>query len=420
MKNNIPKRIIKFMKKLKENGFEAYLVGGCVRDFFLNKEPNDYDVATNASVEDILKIFKKFHILNKKNIKHNTVFVMFYDMLIEVTSYRCIEEYTISGDLMMRDITINAMAYDGEFIDPLNGKMDIENKVIRACDLDSFAEDPIRLLRAIRFASTLGFEIEEKTKELIKQHYSSLTKIGKQRIGLELFRIFKGDYIYNVMMEYWEVFCLIIPELSSTIKYDKNNKEIDLTLYEKLVKAINNIKEDYVTRLAVLILESVNCSYFMYEKKSERMVLERYNICKDFLIKFNFDVKDREEILFLIENIDKRISYRKDIIKLIARTPEGSVNLVMRLIDFKLALNRKIKNYDRVINIIEEIKNEQHFILKDLNVGMRELCGFQLDKVRAKKLQYMILDLVIDGKVENKKKKILKYIKENLINLAFQ
>ena len=147
MKNYIPKRILDIINCLKANGFEAYLVGGCVRDFLLNKTPKDFDISTNATVEEMLEVFKEHHIINNNGLKHATVSLRYQDDTIEVTSYRNENDYSIYGDLKKRDLTINAIAYDGEFIDPFDGIKDIKNKIIKVCENDSFTcSNVIRLL----------------------------------------------------------------------------------------------------------------------------------------------------------------------------------------------------------------------------------------------------------------------------------
>lgn len=413
MRESIPDRISLFLNRLKEHGFEAYLVGGSVRDYILGKKPTDYDISTNATVEDILRVFKNYHILNKHRVKHNTVFIKRHEEQVDVTAFRCEEDYTINGDLRMRDFTINALAYGDDFIDPLNGREDIENKIIRACDFDMFLEDPLRMLRGIRFASTLGFEIEEETKKIIKTNYSLLSKVGVQRIMTELCLILNGDYVSNVMNEYWEVFCYLIPELNSTIKYNENLDEVEFFLYRLLVKKISEVKKDYILRTAILILYAVNCHYFLNEKNSPKVISDRCDICIKILDKLCFDVSDKKEIIYLIENLDKRIFDDDDVRKLITRTPCGKKESIYRLLDFKIALNRKIANYDKIIDIVNRLKAKS-FDINRLAVTMADITGFALGKSKTNILLLKILDLVFDGKLQNNKKVILKYIKKNL------
>jgi tRNA nucleotidyltransferase (CCA-adding enzyme) len=224
MKNVIPKRILDILNQLKSSGFDAYLVGGCVRDFLLNKTPKDYDISTNATVSEMLEVFKNFHVINNNGLKHNTVSVYYMGDVIEVTSYKNKNDYSIYGDLYNRDLTINAIAYDNGFIDPLGGINDIKNKIIRVCNENSFKDDYLRILRTLRFASKLNFDIVDDTKHLIKENYKGLEGISKERINNELCQILEGDNVLNILFEYKEVFSFIIPSLTNTIDFDQKNK----------------------------------------------------------------------------------------------------------------------------------------------------------------------------------------------------
>lgn len=420
MLGSIPERILPFLNRLKEKGFSAYLVGGCVRDFILGKEPNDYDITTNATVEEIIRVFNSYHILNKHRVKHNTVYVKKHGEQVDITAFRCEEDYTISGDLKMRDFTINAIAYDQDFIDPLNGLNDIKNKVIKACDLEMFLEDPLRILRAIRFASKLGFTIEEDTRNLIKTNYIKLSKINIQRINKELSLALEGEHITNIMMEFWDVFCFLIPELNSTIKYNEQLEELDFFLYKQLAKRIGEVPRDYILRTAILILTAVNCHYFKYQEQTKSMVIERYNICSEILKKFNYEVTVRDEILFLIKNLDSKLYTREDVVKILSKSPSGSLESCFRLIEFKKALNRKVSNYEYLLECINGITEKEIFGISKLKLTVPDLMGFQIDIITAEKIRYEMIDLILENKLINDKKQMLKYIKKNLIQQYIQ
>ncbi len=201
---HFPKLII---NKLKEYGFDAYIVGGCVRDELLHKKPDDYDITTNAKPEDIKRIFKK---TIDTGIKHGTITVLFYDGNIkktfEVTTFRIDGEYDdsrhpkivkfvneLKEDLLRRDFTINAMAYsdDTGLVDEFNGVKDLKNKVVRAVGnpYERFTEDALRLLRAVRFSAKLGFEIENDTEKAIIKLAKGLSNVSKERVEVELTKI---------------------------------------------------------------------------------------------------------------------------------------------------------------------------------------------------------------------------------------
>ena len=203
----IPKEVSFIISGLKKKGFEAYIVGGCVRDLLRKVEPEDWDVATNARPEEIGKIFLRSFADNK----FGTVTVLTESKNpklkeIEITPYRIDEKYTdkrhpdeirwaktIEEDLARRDFTINALAMTSELkiIDPFEGQKDLENKIIRAVGKaeDRFNEDALRMIRAIRFATILGFKIEPKTAQAIKKNSFWLQAISKERIRDEFLKI---------------------------------------------------------------------------------------------------------------------------------------------------------------------------------------------------------------------------------------
>jgi len=187
----IPKEVKNIIEKLKKAGFEAYIVGGCVRDFLMDKEPNDWDVTTNAKPEEIQKVFPdSFYENNFLTVTARTGSEKIPE--IEITTYRLEAKYSdkrhpdqvkyaekLEDDLSRRDFTVNAIAIDLKIekfknlkiIDPFDGKKDLENKIIKTVGNpeDRFSEDALRMLRAVRLATTLGFSIEEKTKDAIKK-----------------------------------------------------------------------------------------------------------------------------------------------------------------------------------------------------------------------------------------------------------
>ena len=240
----IPENIIYVLDTLTAKGFEAYMVGGCVRDMIMGKIPSDFDITTNALPEDIIKCFPDKNCV-LSGMKHGTVAPIINHEAVEITTYRIDGEYKdsrhpeevyftkkIEEDLSRRDFTVNAMAMGKDFnvIDPFSGKSDIENKVIR-CVGDAekrFSEDALRIMRALRFSSTLGFSIEEETKKAILKLYPLLSNIAKERIFTELKKLITGKNAGKILAEYNDVFIFIMPRLSNLLedKYFKNAKRI--------------------------------------------------------------------------------------------------------------------------------------------------------------------------------------------------
>jgi len=256
---NIPKEISQITEVLENAGFEAYIVGGCVRDLLINKTPKDWDITTNAKPEDIKRLFENTFYNNdygtvgvvNENTKEESLKV------VEVTPYRLESEYSdarrpdyvefsdsIEHDLHRRDFTINAMARSvskRHLIDLYKGQEDLKKGIVRAVgDPDiRFGEDALRILRAIRISAELGFEIEEKTKNSIKKDAKMLEKIAKERIRDEFVRIIMSDRPMEAIELTRELGVLqfIAPELEEGIGIEQN-KAHAFTVWEHSLRAI--------------------------------------------------------------------------------------------------------------------------------------------------------------------------------------
>ena len=207
----IPKEVKNVIEKLQKAGFEAYIVGGCVRDFLLENEPKDWDVTTNAKPEEIQKVFPdSFYENNFLTVTARTGSKKPELAEIEITTYSSEAKYSdkrhpdqvkyakkLEDDLGRRDFTVNAMAMDEKkkIVDLFDGQKDLKNKIIRTVGNpeERFNEDALRMLRAVRFAATLNFEIEEKTAEAIKKNSIWLEAISKERIRDEFVKIIMAD-----------------------------------------------------------------------------------------------------------------------------------------------------------------------------------------------------------------------------------
>lgn len=278
----IPKEITTILKKLEKAGFEAYIVGGCVRDFLRDRDPNDWDVTTNAKPEDIQKLFPH----NFYNNKFGTVTVVNEKTKdeslknIEITTYRIDQGYSdkrhpdtilftpnLKEDLARRDFTINAMALkiknkelrikNYEIIDPFNGREDLENKIIRAVgDADKrFNEDALRMMRAVRFSSQLGFEIEKNTLDALKKNKDLLKVVSSERIRDEFSKIILSDRPYEGVELLRETGLLkyVIHEMEAGIGVGQNRHHI-YTIYEHSVLSLKHCPSKKLeVRLAALL-----------------------------------------------------------------------------------------------------------------------------------------------------------------------
>lgn len=263
---DLPKSAENILRRYKENGFSAYAVGGFVRDSLMGRECADIDIATSAFPEDTKRIFHDVKIIPTGE-KHGTLTLVADNRSVEVTTFRIESEYSdsrhpdsvcftesIRDDLSRRDFTVNAMALgiSGEIVDPFGGKRDIELRLIR-CVGDAeerFREDPLRILRALRFCSVLGFEPEKTTLEAALKTKDMLSKVSRERIFAELVKLLCGEYAGKVIEEHWEIISEVIPEISACHGFLQNTP---YHIYDVLVhtaKAVDGVPREPILRLA--------------------------------------------------------------------------------------------------------------------------------------------------------------------------
>lgn len=257
-KIELPRSVSFIISSLNDAGYEAYIVGGCVRDYLLGKQPKDWDITTSALPEDVKRVFAHTY---DTGIEHGTVTVLIDKVGYEVTTYRIDGEYKdnrhpesviftnkLTGDLARRDFTMNAIAYnDSEgFVDMFNGMEDLRMGIIRAVREPSerFREDALRMMRALRFSAQLGFEIEENTKRAICENASLIKNISMERIRDELIKLILSDNplnIYEVKAE--GLMDCFMPELSSTLENQRN----------EITACLEMTAADTVKRLSLLM-----------------------------------------------------------------------------------------------------------------------------------------------------------------------
>ncbi|MBO4950064.1 MAG: CCA tRNA nucleotidyltransferase [Clostridia bacterium] len=294
---NFPEYVAFTLDRLEEKGYSAYLVGGCVRDYIMGIEPHDFDVTTSASPEEIEECFSDVKTLDIGK-KHGTISIVFDKEVVEVTTYRIDGEYKdsrhpesvtftdrIEDDLARRDFTMNAIAYSPKrgFVDPFDGRGDIENNRIVCVGNPRvrFEEDALRILRALRFSSRLGFFVEENTKRAILEKKNLLLNIAFERVNSEFVGILDGNFSAGIIAEYIEVFRTLIPSLTS-VDYPSidNAKNYSLTVKlclffshfedsKELETLMKKMKFDNATVKTVTSVVSLFNDYFSKFKNSD-------------------------------------------------------------------------------------------------------------------------------------------------------
>lgn len=295
---HIPSQIEYMLRKLTSAGYEAYLVGGCVRDFLLSCEPNDYDITTSARPEETMAVFVGDRVI-PTGLKHGTVTVLYSGVSAEITTYRTETAYTdgrhpdrvefsrdISDDLCRRDFTVNAMAMglDGEIIDLYGGREDLEKKIIRAVGnpTERFTEDALRILRAFRFASKLGFGIENDTLDAAIKLSSRLSLVSRERIFVELEKLLTGVLagpILEIMLRGKVLDCIFeAPRINAAaISYiDSLPRRADIRLAALLLDDENAAAHVASLKTSSHFADSVNAAVGCnLPKKSDKPTLRR-------------------------------------------------------------------------------------------------------------------------------------------------
>lgn len=268
MKIKIPEQAKYIIKTISDAGYEAYVVGGCVRDSILGRTPEDWDITTSARPEQVKALFRR---TIDTGIRHGTVTVMVEKQSFEVTTYRIDGKYednrhpsevtftpSLEEDLKRRDFTINAMAYSEEagLVDLFDGLGDIERKLVRCVGnpRERFNEDALRIMRAIRFSAQLGYTIEKGTGEAIRELAPNLCNISAERIQVELVKLLTSDHPDNLRMAYdMGVTKVILPEFDVMMKTPQKHPHHRYNVGEHTLHSLLEVEPDKCLRLAMLL-----------------------------------------------------------------------------------------------------------------------------------------------------------------------
>lgn len=268
MKIQLPEKVNTIISTLHAHGYEAYAVGGCVRDSILGREPDDWDITTSATPLETKALFKRTF---DTGIEHGTITVLLDKDAFEVTTYRVDGKYedsrhpkevtftrSLKEDLLRRDFTINAMAYNDEegLVDIFGGISDLKNKTIRCVGNaeERFGEDALRILRAVRFAAQLGFEIEKETQKGIVKLAPTLANISAERIQVELVKMLVSPNPELLRKAYeLGITKVILPEFDEMMQTTQETLHHKYSVGEHTIKAIEMIRADKVLRLTMLL-----------------------------------------------------------------------------------------------------------------------------------------------------------------------
>lgn len=429
-KITIPAGAAEIISVLKSNGFDAYVVGGCVRDSLLGKTPKDWDICTSAKPDDVIRCLQNRRII-ETGLKHGTVTVVVDNDQYEVTTFRIDGKYSdnrrpdsvqyvsdVAEDLARRDFTMNAIAYndDDGLIDPFGGASDIENRTIscvRNPD-DRFREDALRIMRALRFASVYGFSIDEATTWAIHQNRDLLHHIAAERITAELSKLICGDGVLNVLLTFSDVMATIIPELGPCIGFNQNNKYHCYTVYDHIaVATANSMGNDLVVRMSLLLHDIGKPCCYTEDHNGGHFHghgVHSHKLAEKALSRLRFDNKTRDAILELVLYHDATIEPTpKTVRRWLHKIGEDQFFRLMsiRAADIKAhALGTQDSRLTRCYELCTLAATEctHCFSMKDLEINGREVMALGVPE--GKQVGFILntlLNLVINGDIPNNK-----------------
>lgn len=441
MKILLPDNVKEIIKNLTDNGFEAFIVGGCVRDSVLGLTPHDWDICTSAKPEEIKQCFKDYNTFDS-GIKHGTISIVIEKEVFEVTTYRIDGEYTdnrhpesvtftddITKDLGRRDFTINAMAYNEcqGLVDPFDGRTDLKNGLIRCVRKpdERFVEDALRIIRALRFASVYNFRIEEQTATSVHKNANLLLNIAVERISAEFNRLICGDGAEIILNDYRDVFAVIIPEIIPMFDFDQHTKHHNRDVWRHTTHSIASIEATPLLRITMLFHDlgkpkvckrdpDGTCHFKGHPKHSAIMaeeILRRLKYPKDFI----------EQCIKLIIYHDVRFNGSKRQLKHVMNAiGEKNVEFLLKVqhadimaqSDYKH--KEKLQTLDLACKVFKEILAEQScFTLKQLDINGYDLMNIGIkDGKEIGRILKLLLSFVIDEKIQNEKSALLKKAKE--------
>ena len=439
VQSNIPAGTHKILQTLNAAGHEAYLVGGCVRDFIRGVTPHDWDICTSALPEQVETCFPGHHII-ETGLKHGTVTIVDSGEPYEVTTYRTDGVYSdgrrpdkvqfvsnLTEDLSRRDFTINAIAMDaaGGLQDPFSGVADIASGIVKCVgDPDKrFKEDGLRVMRALRFASVFGFSIEEQTAISIHKNRNMLACVAAERINVELCKLLVGNGAGDILCKYVDVLCEFWPELGAMVGMEQHNPWHCYDVWNHTVAAVGNAPNNVVLRLAMLLHDVGKPKCFSLDDNGIGHFYGHpaisAELATDMLRRLKFDNDTSKQVVELVANHDAELMPRgKTIRRWLNKLGEERFK---QLLEVKRAdcmgqsqelVQERLKQLDEIKSKSDEIIAQgQCFSLRDLAVDGGDVvaAGVKPGPDVGVALN-TLMDRVIDGDIPNEREVLLNEI----------
>lgn len=425
---SVPEAVKRILDVLHQAGYPAYLVGGCVRDCLLEKTPHDWDICTDAPIGQIRPLFKeKGYSVAPTGLKHGTLTVIDGKRPYEITVFRkskntpSPQEDPLLEDLGLRDFTLNSIAWseNGGLIDPYHGSEDLAKGILRCAGSaqERMAEDPLRILRALRFSAHFGFEIDAGLQAVIHRDFPLLENVAVERITSELYRFMHApaNRIAALLRVYSDVFCFIMPELKPMLGFDQHNPHHVYDVWEHTLRAMEACKvDDVVLRFTVLFHDTGKPHVFTMDNQGIGHFYghgeESCRICARVMKRLRFDSKTASEVYTLVEVHDARVEVQpRSIRRWLNRIGLEQFERLLKMKRCDAAgqnpaywPERKAYVDSLEAGLKEVLAQDACFCMKDLAVKGSDLIalGYEKGAVLGKCLQ-RLLDEVIDEKLPN-------------------
>lgn len=439
---NIPKYVNTALDKIDGCGYEAFIVGGCIRDLLLHKTPSDYDITTSATPDEILRIFKDYKTIQVGK-QFGTIVVIQSEGSIEITTYRTEAEYldgrrpskisfsnSIEGDLSRRDFTINAMAYNKDVgvIDLFNGKEDLRKKLIRTVGnpSDRFNEDYLRILRGVRLATQLEFKIEIDTYKACEELSCFLKYISSERVCEELFKILLSNKPSNGirLLNNLGILKVIMPEIIDTVDFQQKNPNHDKDVFNHTLCVLDNTPQVLSVRLAALLhdigkphtltLDENGIGHFYGHDKLGVEITEK------ILTRLKCSNNLMDKVTNLIREHMTRHNEIKDkgLKRLINRVGEEDIFNLLELQKADTICSNDNGDIKTIIQQEEQIRDiledKEPYKKNQLEIDGTDIIdiGFQEGKLIGEILEFLLEEVLKDPKL-NEKEKLIELVKEN-------
>ena len=437
----LPGQVHMLFSRLEEAGFTAVLVGGCVRDLLMGRQPVDWDVAASALPEQVMELFAPDAL--PTGLQHGTVTVRLGGWSFEVTTFRRDGDYkdsrhpdhvefttSLEEDLSRRDFTVNAMALDrrGTLTDPFGGQADLRRAVLRCVGEPDrrLEEDALRIMRCLRFASLLGFGIDGPTAQALHRRRWELRAIAAERVSAELTKLLCGGHAAPVLLDYADVFSVVIPEIAAAIGFDQHNPHHCYDVWEHSVRALAAAPPETVVRYVLLLhdlgkpetffLDEQGVGHFYGHGRAGAEIARR--VCRR--LRLDRHTSDAIECLVRYHDVEIPLT-EKGIRRQLRRLGEENLR---RLLQVKRGDNlaqhpayrgrqEQIAQLEQLLDLV--LQEEQCFSLKQLAVRGNDLLALGLSGPAVGQALDTLLDQVVEGRVPNEREMLLLYVKEKLL-----